>query len=96
MLCLSFQRVKFVYPCKGDRMKGRIIGPPVPVLVGMSESDMRTPPQARLAVAIETEYHKCVAALLPDDVFPLMGQEVNVKKIDPFCGHPFAFCIVRD
>ena len=53
-------------------MKGKIIGPAVPVLYGRGK--------ARLAVAVELDTHVCVAALLPPSVYPAEGLQVDIQK----------------
>ena len=70
-------------------MKGRIIGPPIPVVVG----DVFR--KVRLSVAVETEYHMCAAALLPPDVFPTLGLEVRLRIAESI-SELFDFYIVKE
>ena len=58
-------------------MTARIIGPPVTVVVG-------NPAKARLSVAVELDCKICVPVLIPPDVFPCIGMEVNVEMYDDF------------
>ena len=54
-------------------MKGKIIGPPVTIIIN------DVVPKARLAVAVELQTKVCGSALLPSDVFPLLGTEVKIR-----------------
>ena len=76
-------------------MKGRIIGPPVPVLVSSRLDQSVSCPRARLAVAVELDTHVCVAALLPPDVFPLIGSEVIIRR-SMVSGFGFDFHIEKE
>ena len=77
-------------------MKGRIIGPPVPVLVGSHLNRSEAHLKARLAVAVELDTHVCVPALIPVDVFPLIGREVTVEKNSFGDRYEFDFFIVKE
>ena len=59
-------------------MTGRIIGPPVPVIVPYS--DGLAVPKAWLAVAVETDEKKCVPALVSQGVYPIMGATFQLVK----------------
>ena len=76
-------------------MKGRIIGLPSVVMIGEKWDGVMINVKARLAVAVELDTHLCVAALLPEDVFPVVGAEVNVKE-EKFSGTPFNFFIMKE
>ena len=66
-------------------LKGRIVGPPVPLLANG---------KVRLCVAVELDSKRCVPALLSNEVYPLMGAEVNVSHHYEV-GEPFHFIIVQ-
>ena len=69
-------------------MQGKIIGMPSVVVVGTSF------PKARLAVAVETEHHMVVPALLSHDVYPVVGQTVTLQET-PELTDLFDFIVVK-
>lgn len=67
-------------------LKGRIVGPPVPLLANG---------KVRLCVAVELDSKRCVPALLSNEVYPLMGAEVNVSVSGTGGDSPFDFVVVK-
>ena len=75
----------------GRIIKGRIIGPPVPVVVQCQFG--RT--IVRLAVAVELDTHVCVAALVHPDVFPTFGAKITLRATEGL-DEVFDFYIVKE
>ena len=74
-------------------LKGRIIGPPTVVMVQIPQTPKKVP-VARLAVAVELDDKRCVPALLPHFVFPVLGAQVKIERNE--IDAPFDFCIVQE
>lgn len=71
-------------------MQGRIIGPPVPVIMPTSKGFM-----SMLAVAVEIDAKKCIPAFLPEDVYPTIRATVKLEYYNDESG-PFQYYIVKD